>query len=140
MILLVNFLLETNKRIGFSLAQIRFRAIISSFCDMPTIEEGLDRLGMNKADIGNHSSRKGVKTYILNCTTNPPSASSCDIRGGWSRGLKESYEYAGEPGDCYVGRLSCGLPRHSTNFALLPPFFKDTIGQDFGRCPRYDTT
>jgi hypothetical protein len=30
---------------------------------------------------------------------------------------------------CEVGRLSCGLPRHSTNFALLPPLIKDTIGQ-----------
>ena len=88
--------------------------------------EELQRRGMQPDDIGTHSTRKGSATYCASGTTAaPPTAAVC-LRAGWSMpGVMNTYLRHSEAGDQQVGRVSCGLPTDSAQFAILPPFFSD---------------
>ena len=78
--------------------------------------------------------RKGSASYCAAGTIAPPSQSSIDNRGGWSQGkIKDVYQHYIETGDEYVGRTVCGLPRHSVEFAILPPHFKTDCSNLFIR-------
>ena len=89
-----------------------------------TVEECLFQYGFTAEKLGNHSIRKGAATYCSAGSTCTPSQASIDIRGGWSQGaVKDVYQRFQSTGDQYVGRTVSGLPRHSDEFAILPPRF-----------------
>jgi hypothetical protein len=82
-------------------------------------------LALDIKDIGSHSIRKGVASFLSNI---PGGASMVAIflRVGWSLGnVPQRYLFAGEGGDNLVGRLACGLNMSKTTFLVLPPHFKN---------------
>ncbi|KAH9114255.1 hypothetical protein AeMF1_011636, partial [Aphanomyces euteiches] len=63
-------------------------------------------VGLNSADIGTHSFRKGVSTAISN-TLGGPQPHSVWLRAGWSLGsVQGRYIFAGAGGDQHVGRAA----------------------------------
>ena len=89
------------------------------------LSEILRGLGVSD-DIGSHSARKGASTYVSSGSTAAPSSQAINLRGGWAMGgVHDTYFRYEAAGDQYVGRTVCGLPVESSDFALLPPFFKD---------------
>ena len=85
--------------------------------------EQLATLALNILDVGSHSIRKGVATFLSNICGGP-SMVSIFIRIGWSLGnVPHRYLHAGEGGDCLVGRLACGLNKNFSTFSILPPHF-----------------
>ena len=87
----------------------------------------LATLALSIKDIGSHSIRKGVASFISNI---PGGASMVSIflRVGWSLGnVPQRYLFAGEGGDNLVGRLACGLNMSKSTFLVLPPHFKSNI-------------
>jgi hypothetical protein len=84
----------------------------------------LATLAINIGDVGSHSIRKGVATFLSNI---PGGATMVAIflRVGWSLGnVPQRYLHHGEGGDNLVGRLACGLNMTLTTFLVLPPHFK----------------
>jgi hypothetical protein len=106
----------------------RFRQFLIRFCDLPEVCQALQRDAFDKHKLGTHSLRKGSATYCASGTTAAPAQSAIDIRGGWSQGkIKDVYQHYQAAGDQYLGRIVCGLPRMSAEFAILPPTFKATV-------------
>lgn len=82
-------------------------------------------------DIGTHSFRKGVATYLLN-QVEGPSPVQVYLRCEWSLGqVKDQYIFSTRGGDKLTGRAATGLPSNHVDFTLLPPHFRkdfsDTI-------------
>jgi hypothetical protein len=84
-------------------------------------KETVHRLGFELKDIGTHSIRKGVSTYLTSLVGGPPAAAIL-VRGGWSMGnVKDRYfKYAGM-GDQYVGRCLTLIPVLEHSLASSPP-------------------
>ena len=77
----------------------------------------------HKKDIGTHSERKGVLTYLCSLC-HCISAIAIYLRAGWSLGnVQDRYLFAGSGSDQLVGRAIACLPITSTDFAVLPPHF-----------------
>jgi len=80
--------------------------------------------GFEPADLGTHSTRKGVATFVsAGCTVGPPVASIC-IRAGWSMGgVRDKYMKYEAAGDQFVGRCASCLDLLSKEFAISPPYW-----------------
>jgi hypothetical protein len=110
----------------------RFRRLLGRLVDSETVLNDLRSCGFDKKKLGIHSERKGAASFCASGTTNPPSQSSIDIRGGWSQGkIKDVYQHHQDAGDQYVGRTVAGLPRNMVEFATLPPHFNAEVNNQF---------
>ncbi|KAH9099840.1 hypothetical protein Ae201684P_018849 [Aphanomyces euteiches] len=102
----------------------RFRKELIDFLDQPYIAEELRRRGVDPANIGSHSIRKGASTYCSSGSTSCPPSTAVHLRAGWSLGgVQNTYLRYESAGDMYVGRTVSGLPINSSNFSKLPPHF-----------------
>ena len=76
-------------------------------------------------EIGVHSVRKGVSTYLASMPGGPPAAALC-LRGGWSMGqVKDIYFHQTDGGDEFVGRCAALLNMANGEFATSPAIFED---------------
>ena len=74
-------------------------------------------------DLGTHSIRKGVSTF-LSGIPGGPTAISIYLRAGWSLGnVQNRYILDGGGGDQLCGRATTGLDINDVSFASLPPHF-----------------
>ena len=74
-------------------------------------------------EIGLHSIRKGVSTYLASLPGGPPPAALC-LRAGWSMGqVKDIYFHQTDGGDEFVGRCASLLNMANGEFAIAPPCF-----------------
>ena len=86
--------------------------------------EELKEMGVEKGDLGTHSARKGVGTWVTaGCTVGPPIVSVC-VRMGWAMGgVKDRYLKLSAAGDQYTGRCAAGLDVCSKKFGISNPYF-----------------
>jgi hypothetical protein len=78
-------------------------------------------------EIGLHSVRKGVSTYLASMPGGPSAAALC-LRAGWSMGqVKDIYFHQTDGGDEFVGRCAAMLNMTNGEFATSPAFFQSTI-------------
>jgi hypothetical protein len=78
-------------------------------------------------NIGLHSIRKGVSTYLASLPGSPSPAALC-LRGGWSMGqVKDIYFHQTQGGDEFTGRCSTLLNMMNGEFASSPAFFDDSV-------------
>lgn len=83
----------------------------------------LAELNNIKDDLGTHSFRKGVVTYVLSFPCGP-SVVAAFLRACWSLGaVQQRYIFEGEGSDQFLGRVACGLPFGEVAFQSLPPRF-----------------
>ncbi len=81
---------------------------------------------LNTKEYGTHSVRKGVATYACSGSTGGPSIVSVCLRVGWSIGsIQDRYLRYEAAGDQFLGRVVAGLPLNKSDFAVLPPHFKE---------------
>ena len=74
-------------------------------------------------ELGLHSIRKGVSTYLASLPGGPPPAALC-LRAGWSMGpVKDIYYHQTQGGDEFVGRCASMLNMFKGDFACSPAFF-----------------
>jgi hypothetical protein len=105
--------------------------------DIPELKE----LNHMKEDLGTHSFRKGVVTYVLSFPCGP-SVVAAFLRACWSLGaVQQRYIFEGEGSDQFLGRVACGLPFGETQFQALPPrfdpSFEITLGEWEKIYPKY---
>ena len=80
--------------------------------------------GVDVADIGVHSIRKGASSYVSGGSTCAPPQVATNIRAGWTMGgVQDTYLRYEAAGDQYVGRVVSELPISSPKFAALPQRF-----------------
>jgi len=80
-------------------------------------------MGLVLADIGSHSFRKGIATF-LSGMPGGPSPVSIYLRAGWSLGpVQARYILGGGGGDQLCGRAATGISLNDPAFADLPPHF-----------------
>jgi hypothetical protein len=83
----------------------------------------LAELNSLKDEIGTHSFRKGVVTFVLSFPCGP-SVIAAFLRACWSLGaVQQRYIFEGEGSDQFLGRVACGLPFGERDFQSLPPRF-----------------
>ena len=76
-------------------------------------------------DLGTHSFRKGSTTYTTSGSADGPSFNAVCQRAGWKLGtVQDKYLRWERASDNYAGRVVCGLPLDSDQFAILPPHFE----------------
>ena len=108
------------------LSEARFSKWLRNLLDSK--EEDLMALGIDIAEIGTHSFRKGISSYISSFPGGP-SAVAVWLRAGWSLGKVQSrYIFEGQGGDQFVGRCAAGLDVTNCNFSVLPPHFDISDG------------
>jgi hypothetical protein len=91
-------------------------------------EQQLLIMGITIMNIGTHSFRKGVATF-LSGMPGGPTAISIYLRAGWSLGrVQQRYILQGEGGDQLAGRAASGLSLTDVDFAILPPHFDVSSG------------
>ena len=100
----------------------RYSKMFERTCQV--LDKELKSLGYSFGDLGTHSCRKGVATFIASgCTVSPPIAPIC-IRAGWKiGGQKDTYIFHEAAGDQYVGRCASCLDQLSKEFSVSPPYF-----------------
>ena len=104
-----------------------FNEDVTAALQDPVFTARLDSLGIPYKNVGAYSTRKGSTTYVCTGTTSGPPIISILLRAGWAIGkVLESYLRQSQAGDCFCGRVVCGLPVLHANFAALPPHFKLT--------------
>ena len=88
-------------------------------------------MGYNTIDeIGLHSVRKGVSTYLASMPGGPAPAALC-LRGGWSMGqVKDIYFHQTDGGDEFVGRCAAMLNMSNGEFAVTPAFFDTNVNRE----------
>ena len=80
-------------------------------------------------EIGLHSIRKGVSSYLASLPGGPPPAALC-LRGGWSMGqVKDIYFHQTQGGDEFAGRCASMLNLMNGEFATSPAYFKSTVDE-----------
>lgn len=80
-------------------------------------------MGIIIMEIGTHSFRKGIASF-LSCLTGGPSAIAIYLRAGWSLGaVTARYIFEGGGGDQLCGRAATGICILEPSFADLPPHF-----------------
>lgn len=90
--------------------------------------EELLSVGVKAENVGTHSFRKGMATF-LNGIPGGPSPIAIFLRAGWSLGrVVSSYILNGLGGDNLCGRCATGLDITSKEFSLLPPHFCEGDG------------
>lgn len=101
----------------------RFSKWLISVCK--SNEDHFLTMGLEIADLGTHSFRKGCATQVSS-SPGGPSAISVYLRAGWSLGNVQSrYIFDGQGGDHFVGRAATGLSINDTEFAVLPAHFNE---------------
>jgi hypothetical protein len=88
-------------------------------------EDEVLAMGYNNIDeLGLHSLRKGVSSFLASLPGGPPPAAIC-LRGGWSMGpVKDIYYHQTQVGDEFVGRCAAMLNMFNGDFATSPAFFE----------------
>jgi hypothetical protein len=100
----------------------RMSKILSRTLDKIVSEGDADKLEGDKNDIGMHSPRKGVRSYLESLIDGPSEVAICH-RGGWKLGgVHDTYSFAQNNQDEFCGRCASGLPFRDPSFTLLPPF------------------
>jgi len=85
--------------------------------------EDLVHMGIVILEIGTHSFRKGIASFLA-CLTGGPSAIAIYLRAGWSLGaVTARYIIEGGGGDQLCGRAATGICIMDASFADLPPHF-----------------
>ena len=69
-------------------------------------------------DIGSHSFRKGVATFLSGMVSGP-SPIAIYLRAGWSLGVQKRYIVSGGGGDQLAGRSATGIDVNSVRFLTL---------------------
>lgn len=104
-------------------SESRFGKWLKDVCK--TISAELISFGIQLLDIGTHSFRKGVASFVTSIPGGP-SVIAVYLRAGWSLGPVQSrYILEGDGGDQLCGRAATGLPLSDPSFASLPPHFSD---------------
>jgi hypothetical protein len=115
---------EGSKRTVFASTddtENRFSRWLRSVCTEE--QQELVNMGLIIADIGTHSFRKGVATF-LSSIPGGPTAVAIYLRAGWSLGPVQSrYILEGEGSDQLAGRTASGHSLTDPSFATLPPHF-----------------
>lgn len=76
--------------------------------------------------------RKGSATLVATGTGDPPPITSIMLRGEWNLGGSlDVYWFFSLVGDCYVGRVLAGFDPDGEDIAMLPPHFKEGMGNKF---------
>ena len=79
------------------------------------------------AELGLHSIRKGVCTYMASLPGGPSPAALC-LRSGHSMGsIKDIYYHQSQGGDEFVGRCVSMLNMMNGEFGSSPAFFEETV-------------
>lgn len=100
----------------------RFRKLLARIVKEHAAD--IRNMGIDPADIGVHSIRKGAATYCCNGTTAGVGFAAVCNRAGWSMGgVKDRYLQYEEAGDQVCGRTVAGLDVNSHKFAVSAPFF-----------------
>ena len=90
--------------------------------------EDLILMGIAIIEIGTHSFRKGIASFLA-CLTGGPSAIAIYLRAGWSLGaVTARYIIEGGGGDQLCGRAATGICIMEASFADLPPHFNLSDG------------
>lgn len=111
---------------GENEVESRFGTWLRNLCSAK--EQELVALGMIVKDIGTHSFRKGIASF-LSGIPGGPSPVSIYLRAGWSLGaVQKRYIMEGQGGDQLCGRAATGLSLTSPDFAQLPPHFDISAG------------
>jgi len=83
-------------------------------------------------DTGTQEVRTGSFTFLVNATTAGPSHGTAMNRAQFSLCVLSRYLFSERAGDCYAGRILCGLPVKTAKFATvgpeLDPSFPDADG------------
>jgi integrase len=104
----------------------RFRHNLNSLLRKQHVAAELVARGMSPDDLGTHSVRKGIATWLTSGSTVCPPITPIHLRLGWALpGVTGTYMRYEAAGDQYVGRAAAGLPILEASFATLPPFFKE---------------
>ena len=102
-------------------AESKFSKWLRALC--AGIGDTLTTMGLVIVDIGSHSFRKGIATF-LSGIPGGPTAIAIYLRAGWSLGpVTSRYIMEGGGGDELCGRAATGKSLHSASFADLPPHF-----------------
>jgi hypothetical protein len=117
----------SSPRVFGDRSEQRFSHWLSGLC----IEcaEAIHAMGLIIDEIGTHSFRKGIATF-LGGHPGGPSSVAVWLRAGWSLGSVQSrYIFESAGGDQFVGRAATGLDVNSLEFSCLPPHFdiKDSV-------------
>ena len=112
----------------YSQFQKQFSTLVQS------LEQELQKFGYTPEDLGLHSCRKGVATFIAaGCTVSLPIIFLC-ISAGWVMGgMKDNYIFHEKAGDQYVGRCASLLNQLTKEFAVSPPYFDHSNMSDIDR-------
>jgi hypothetical protein len=107
----------------------RFSHILSTVL---TVLPDTVELGAKKSDIGTHSTRKAVLSFVMSMPGGPSSVSAY-LRADWSLGnVQDRYIFEGQGGDEFCGRVVSGLSIFSTkDFPILPPHFDQSVLSSF---------
>ena len=82
-------------------------------------------LGINIANVGTHSYRKGSASAAASGSTAAPSITVICIRAGWKIStVLNKYLSMEHAGDHFVGRVASGLPLLKKEFCVLLPYFR----------------
>lgn len=102
-------------------AESRFGTWLRNVCEKNGAV--LREMGLEIKDIGTHSFRKGIASF-LSGIPGGPSPISIYLRAGWSLGaVQKRYILEGQGGDQLCGRAATGLPLTSPKFSQLPAHF-----------------
>lgn len=102
-------------------AENRFSKWLRAICG--NFAADLLTMGLVLVDIGSHSFRKGIATF-LSGMPGGPSPISIYLRAGWSLGpVQARYILGGGGGDQLCGRAATGTSLNDAAFADLPPHF-----------------
>lgn len=106
--------------------ETRFSKWLHTICEANKVE--LLEMGILIGELGTHSFRKGVATF-LSGLNGGPSAIQIYLRAGWSLGnVQNRYIFDGPGGDQLCGRAATGLCLTDKEFSNLPPHFNQTNG------------
>jgi hypothetical protein len=111
---------------GINETEARFSKWLKHACGTSSNE--LLLMGLIISEIGTHSFRKGIATF-LSSIPGGPTAIAIYLRAGWSLGPVQSrYILEGQGGDQLCGRAATGLSLTEMEFADLPPHFDMSCG------------
>ena len=105
--------------------QTTFNDEVQKALSDPEFQRHLNSRGIPWKNVGAYSTRKGSTTYCTSGSINGPSIISVCLRAGWAIGpTLERYLRGADAGDQFCGRVVCGLPQLTKDFAVLPPHFR----------------
>ena len=120
--------LDANSALFFGGQQAhRFHKLLKRALKSKDVEEHLRFLGLEASEIGAHSIRRGAGQYLSGGSPTFPSYAAVCSRMGWPMSVQERQLWrACSAADGYCGRVLCGLPYNTAEFAAYPPH-KNTL-------------